>query len=94
MTDRPDWLIVGQRHPDGGVVVFASRSMTGHANIREVGSTMRGNSVTFTVQMRDYLSIRADTYIHALADLFSQWDPGTGDPAAALEGRGDALHGL
>lgn len=86
MSDRPDWLIIGQQHPDGGVVVLASRSMTGQAHIREESSSRRGDSIDFRVGMADYLKVEASTYAEALADLFGQWAPNGGDPFQALEG--------
>ena len=85
MSDRPDWLIIGQQLPTGGVVVFASKTMTGQAHIREESSTRRGQSITFNVGMRDYLKVEADTYPQALTDLFEQWAPGGADPFKALE---------
>lgn len=85
MSDRPDWLIIGQQMPNGGVVVFASKSMTGQAHIREESSTRRGQSIDFSVGMRDYLKVEAATYAQALADLFEQWAPGGADPFKALE---------
>jgi hypothetical protein len=41
-------------------------------------------SITLTVWMRDYLKVEAATYLEALAQLFTQWDPDSGQPPAAI----------
>lgn len=39
-------------------------------------------SIMLTVWMGDYLKVEAATYLEALAQLFSQWDPDSGEPHA------------
>jgi hypothetical protein len=85
-----DWVIVGQPHPGGGVVVLASQTVT-DVRLREelrlhldsYTHAPQGTSqdIMLTVRMRDYLKVEAPTYLEALAHLFAQWDPDSDQPA-------------
>lgn len=66
-----DWVIVGQRHTDGGVVILASSTVR-EAHLREelhahanTGSVNTTTKATLTVRIGDYTKVRAATYSEA-----------------------------
>jgi hypothetical protein len=67
--DQPECLFILQRHPNGGVVVFASKDVIGPARIHEESFASTGQRTTVTFS----LAVHADTYARALAMLFEQW---------------------
>lgn len=81
ISDDADWVIVGQQHVDGGVVILASSTVR-EAHLREelhahasMGSVDTTTKATLTVRMGDYTKVRATSYVEALRLLFADWPP-------------------
>jgi hypothetical protein len=71
--DQPEFVFVLQPHPDGGVVLLASRTPIGPANLHEESFASTGNRCWIRVNVRDWDKIEAETYARAFADLFNLW---------------------
>ncbi|MGW6698835.1 hypothetical protein [Nocardia sp. NPDC055049] len=87
---RPDFVILGAPHPEGGVIVLASKELTqaelrtelnedelfgGYGYDRRIGSVLRDYRTTLSTELRGYTMVLADTYGQAMANLFEQWTP-------------------
>jgi hypothetical protein len=71
-----DWAIVGSQAAEGGVVILASRKVTGSTFTVDTGA----NKWTVSVTMTSYVTVMADSYPEAFAKLMQNWKPGH-DPA-------------
>ena len=93
-----DWVLVGGPHPDGGVIVWASRHVTGEMRITDgvVGHLDSYSYAPLGAEAIERLwsmrlgrpeeRIRAATYPEALAELFTRWGATINDPFSALGG--------
>jgi hypothetical protein len=93
-----DWVLVGGPHPDGGVVVWASRHIKGEMHIRG-GVVGHLDSYTHEPLGAEAIErhwsmilgapeehVHAATYPEALAELFRRWGATVNDPFSALGG--------
>lgn len=83
-SGRPDFVILGVPHPDGGVMVLASTELREaelqyeadyveslfHSRPERVWEEYR-----LTTRMRSYVTVIGDSYPDALSKLFGQWSP-------------------
>jgi hypothetical protein len=71
--DQPEFVFVLQPHPDGGVVLLASRTPIGPARLHEEWFRSSGERCSLTVDLGDWVKIMAPDYNRAFADLFKLW---------------------
>ena len=71
--DQPECLFILQKHPDGGVVLFASKDIIGPARIHEERFTSTGERTTVTFSLADHDKVEAPTFEAAFRQLFTVW---------------------
>lgn len=95
---RPDFVIVGVRKPGGGVMLFASVTLTQAELKRETDpldpfdfvptpgglARLPKEDITVSAKMRDFTLIHADSYPEALRSLHEQWARQAPQPGNAL----------
>lgn len=94
---KPDFVILGDQHPDGGVLVIASNDLTkGELEQRAdepefyYGTMFRPTPPlrsTVSAQMRDYVMVQAPSYAEAMRALFEQWTPEPSERPAVEQGQ-------
>ncbi|MCV7226079.1 hypothetical protein [Mycolicibacterium komossense] len=108
MSERPDFVMVGGQS-DGKFFLLASKSLN-HVELSMERDRIQAYGVwpepwgrprhTVTADMRDYVTIIADSYAQAFRDLFDVWDPMPGRAeiagvrAVTQRGRNIAYHEL
>lgn len=96
---RPDFVMVGMSRPGGGVILFASLTLTEAELKHEVGKARHvpitpnpdgpfaripDRRITVRAEMQDFTQIVADTYPAAMQTLQEQWSRRQPGPGNAL----------
>lgn len=84
----PDFVVVGATHPNGRVMLLASKTLTEAELRNEIEYPDRFDyrvrdlppkvDVELIAKMKDYVEVWGDTYSEAWQTLFSRWSPRKG----------------